>query len=194
MLIEPDFSPKKTIREAGDQLKRAVMDKNHNFRFFSVATTGLADQPAQSRIVVLRSFSEDWEFEFYTDHRSTKVEEIKQNPRLSALFWDSSRRVQIRIEARAEIHHRNELAKERWKRVQGDAQKAYNSPVVPGVEIESPEEAYNWPDDYSDRHFCVIRCVAVNVRILQISGMEHLAFFYQKNDQSQSWEGQRVAP
>jgi len=170
------------------------VDTKHNFRFFSVATSGLEDHPAQSRIVVLRSFSPNWEFEFYTDHRSLKVEEIKKNPVLSALFWDPSKRIQVRIESEAAIHNRDEIARSRWEKVQGDAQKAYNSPVVPGSEISTAEEAHNWPEEFSDRYFSVIRCVAADVRILQISGLEHLAFSFQKNSRSQSWKGGRVAP
>ncbi len=194
MLITPDHSPQQALIEVHDQLKRAAVDTKHNFRFFSVATSGLEDHPAQSRIVVLRSFSANWEFEFYTDHRSGKVEEIKQNSQLSALFWDPSKRVQVRIESEAAIHNRDEIARSRWEKVQGDAQKAYNSPVVPGSEISAPEEAYNWPEEFSDRSFSVVRCMAANIRVLQISGMEHLAFSYQKGSQPESWQGVRVAP
>lgn len=194
MLITPDHSPEQALTEVHGQLKRAAVDTKHNFRFFSVATSGLAKQPAQSRIVVLRSFNDNWEFEFYTDHRSSKVEEIKQNPRFSALFWDPSKRVQVRVEAKATIHNRDELARSRWERVQGDAKKAYNSPVVPGKKIDSPEEAYKWPEEFSDNHFSVIRSVAVKVRILQISGMEHLAFSYQKSSPKASWTAHRIAP
>lgn len=194
MLITPDHSPHQALTEVHDQLKRAALDKKHNFRFFSVATSGIADRPAQSRIVVLRSFRENWEFEFYTDHRSSKVEEIEQKPKLSALFWDPSKRVQVRIESEVTIHIQDEIARERWENVQGDAQKAYNSPVVPGSEISTAEEAHNWPEEFSDRYFSVIRCVAADVRILQISGLEHLAFSFQKNSRSQSWKGGRVAP
>ena len=194
MLITPDHSPQQALTDVHDQLKRAAVDTKHNFRFFSVATSGLADQPAQSRMVVLRSFTENWEFEFYTDHRSSKVEEIKKRPVLSALFWDPSKRVQVRIEAGAEIHHQNELAKERWTSVQGGAQKAYNSPVTPGRQINQPDDAHQWPKQMDDSYFAVVSCKASCIKVLQISGMEHLALQYDRKSSGSEWIGTWIAP
>ncbi len=194
MLIESGYSLETVFREVRDQLKRANSDKKHHFRFFSVATSGLAGQPVQSRIVVLRSFSDEWEFEFYTDHRSSKVEQIKNNPMLSALFWDPSKQVQVRMEARAVIHHEDDHANDHWMRVQGDARKAYTSLVVPGNTISAPEEAHQWPEELYDDHFSVIRCESVKILILQISGLEHLAYSFQKNRQTGNWQGSRTAP
>src|SRR6056297_1813496 len=150
MLIKKDHSHDTAFTNVHDQLKRAGVDKNHNFRFFSVATVQASgDSVPQSRMVVLRSFSDDWTFEFYTDHRSSKVEEIKENPIISALFWDPSKRVQVRIEANVSLHNQDDITSARWNDVQGAAQKAYTSTIAPGSEIKTPKDAHEWPESYS---------------------------------------------
>ena len=195
MLIQKDQSLDAAFTEVHDQMKRAGVDNNHKFRFFSVATQKASnDTIPQSRMVVLRSFSDDWTFEFYTDHRSSKVEEIKKNPVISALFWDPSKRVQVRIEAEATIHNQDELAGDRWKDVQGAAQKAYTSTIAPGSEIDSPDEAHDWPESYSSDYFTVVSCKPFRFKALQISGMEHLAFEGHREQLSDEWKKTWIAP
>ncbi|WP_340105144.1 pyridoxamine 5'-phosphate oxidase family protein [Rhodohalobacter sp. 8-1] len=195
MLIQKDHSLDKAFNEVHDQLKRAGVDTRHKFRFFSVATVNASKKIIpQSRMVVLRSFSDDWAFEFYTDHRTSKVEEIESNPIISALFWDPSKRVQVRIEAEAAIHNQDDLAESRWKDVQGDAQKAYTPVVSPGSVVDKPEDAHKWPDAYRYDYFTVIVCSAVKIKALQLSGMEHLAFLCKRSHESDSWDKNWIAP
>lgn len=195
MLIQQYDSPEQAFKKIHDQLKRAGADARHKFRFFSVATLkesgGLIPQ---SRMVVLRNFDEDWTFEFYTDKRSSKVAEIKNNPILSALFWDPSKRVQIRIEADAKIHNQDEISAERWKHVQGDAQKAYASVPAPGTLVDAPENAHQWSEKIDDENFVVIRSVPRQIKILQLSGMEHLALDFHRKAATGEWFGGWIAP
>ena len=195
MLIQQNHSLDKAFTEVHDQLKRAGVDTRHKFRFFSVATVGHSENRIpKSRMVVLRSFSDDWTFEFYTDHRSSKVKEIEENSIISALFWDPSKRVQVRIEANVSIHNQDELAATRWKDVQGDAQKAYTSLQEPGTPVNAPGDAHEWPDSYSSEYFSVLVCKAAKIKVLQISGMEHLAFRCSKSEATQSWDKNWIAP
>lgn len=193
MLINIKSSPGEALNSIHDMLKRAGVDKNHNFRFFSAATTGSENKP-ESRMVVLRSFSENWEFEFYTDYRSDKVTQIRSNPVLQALFWDPSKRVQVRVTAEAAVHHKDELAKVRWNRVQGDAQKAYTQLIPPGTEIKHPGNAHQWPETMDDEHFAVVRSVPMRIKILQLSGMEHLALVFHRTKANNEWSGSWIAP
>lgn len=195
MLIKKNTPLEKAFTDIHDQLKRAGVDKNHKFRFFSVATLNSDEETIpKSRMVVLRSFSDDWAFEFYTDHRSSKVNEIESQPVISALFWDPSKRVQVRIEASVTLHNQNDVAAARWKDVQGDARKAYTSLQAPGTPVDAPEEAHEWPESFSSDHFCVVVCRASEIKVLQISGMEHLAFRCRKQAGSDSWQKTWIAP
>lgn len=195
MLIEPNNSLEKAFTDVHDQLKRAGVDTRHKFRFFTVATIGNTEKTIpQSRMVVLRSFSNDWTFEFYTDHRSSKVEEIKDTPIISAMFWDPPKRVQVRIEANVSLHNQDDVADERWKDVQGDAQKAYTSTLTPGSSIDDPKDAHDWPDSYSSDNFTVAVCSAVRVKALQISGMEHIALESRRDSPSGEWQKTWIVP
>lgn len=195
MLIEKDTPLDKAFTNIHDQLKRAGVDTRHKFRFFSVATVTDSDNPIpHSRFVVLRSFYEDWSFEFYTDHRSSKVEEIEANPVISALFWDPSKRVQVRIEANVSLHNEDDIAAERWKDVQGDAQKAYTSVPAPGKAIPSPGDAHIWPESHTSDYFTVAICTPTRIKTLQISGMEHLAFECSREEGSSAWKKTWIAP
>lgn len=195
MLIQKDYSIDQAFNAVHNQLKRAGFDKNHKFRFFSVATVDTSEKAIpQSRMVVLRSFDDDWTFEFFTDHRSSKVKEIEENPVISALFWDPSKRVQVRIEADAKVYNQDDISADRWKVVQGDAQKAYTSIPAPGTQVDVPTDAHQWPDSYSSDHFSVVVCTAVRIKALQISGMEHLAFECSRSTASDTLQKTWIAP
>lgn len=195
MLIKQEHTLDKAFKEIHDQLKRAGVDTRHKFRFFSVATVGKSEHTIpHSRMVVLRSFSDDWSFEFYTDHRSSKIEEIRENSTISALFWNPSKRVQVRIEADASLHNGDEIAAGRWKDVQGDAQKAYTSTLSPGSPIDNPKEAHHWPDSCTSDNFTVIVCTAFRIKALQISGMEHLALESRRERPSDEWQKTWIVP
>ncbi|HKL14393.1 MAG TPA: pyridoxamine 5'-phosphate oxidase family protein [Balneolaceae bacterium] len=195
MLIKKDHSLETAFTDVHDQLKRAGVDKNHKFRFFSVATLNRDEKAIpQSRMVVLRSFSDDWSFEFYTDYRSSKVNEIESHPVISALFWDPSKRVQVRIEANVTLHNQDDVAAARWKDVKGEAQKAYTSTIAPGSEIKTPDEAHEWPESLSSDHFCVAVCRTSEIKALQISGMEHIAFKARRGSANDEWVKSWIAP
>jgi len=194
MLITAEHSPQKALTKVHYQLKRAAVDKKHNFRFFSIATVNEQTAIPQNRMVVLRSFSEDWQFEFYTDQRSSKIDDIKNQPVISALFWDSSKQVQVRIEADAAAHNQDKIARNRWERVQGEAQKAYTSLIAPGTPIDDPEQAHKWPDEFVDDYFTVIKCMAFKIKILQLPGMKHLALEFGRYKKESDWKGKWTAP
>lgn len=195
MLIQKDYSLDQAFNEVHDQLTRAGVDTQHKFRFFTVATVDTSEKAIpQSRMVVLRSFNDDWAFEFFTDHRSSKVKQIEENPVISALFWDPAEQVQVRIEAQAVIHNQDNISATRWKHVQGDAQKAYTSVPAPGTPINAPTDAHEWPDSFSSDYFSVVVCTVVRIKALQISGMEHLAFDFHLNATSGEWLGEWIVP
>lgn len=194
MFLTSNSSPAEALASLHDQLKLAGTDKNHGFRFFSVATLDAYNQTPETRLVVLRSFSENWEFEFYTDIRSDKITQIRNHPVIQALFWDASKKLQVRISADSTVHHKDKAAYERWKHVQGEAQKAYSQRLAPGTKIDTPSEAHQWPEKMTDDYFAVIRSVPNHIKILQLSGMEHLSLEFHRQNAAEIWSGGWIAP
>lgn len=90
------------------------------------------------------------------------------------------------------IHHRNELSQEMWKRVQGDAQKAYNSTFSPGTAIASPDLAYDWPAELDDRFFAVLQFIPETVEALQLNSLNHVRVSFSKS--GADWNGDWLVP
>lgn len=194
MLIEPTHSREEALHSIYRELKRAGTNKHHAFRFFTFATAGAGNGNPGVRMVVLRSFEADWHFEFYTDARSGKVEEVRRHPVTESLFWNPSQRVQLRVSATTTIHNGDQLSSERWRQVQGEDQKAYASPVSPGQPIADPSDAHSWPEFIDARNFAVIRSRPYCIKVLQISGLKHLALEYSRDDETGEWTGSWIAP
>lgn len=77
-------------------LERAVADRRSPFRTFCIATSS-PDGP-QARFVVLRKASRSSRgVTFWTDIRSPKVDQLRVDDRLQALFWHPNLGVQLRL-------------------------------------------------------------------------------------------------
>jgi pyridoxamine 5'-phosphate oxidase len=172
------------------ELHRGALDAKHPFRYVTLATIG-NDSPDQ-RTVVLRKVDEALNFYFFTDSRTAKVTQIQENSNAECLVYHPGKRTQIRVKGRLHIHHQDELSQEMWKRVQGDAQKAYNSTLSPGTEIADPDLAYDWPAELDDRFFAVLQFIPETVEALQLNGLTHVRVKFTK--QGENWDGDWLAP
>lgn len=191
MLIEKGYSKQEVFSALKHELHRGALDKRHPFRFVVLSTLG--GDGVDSRYVVLRSIDEALHFFIFTDSRSEKIKELKANPHASLLFYHSQKRVQVRVQVNSVIHQQNETVKYRWESVQGEARKAYQSILSPGIPIEDPEDAFSWNENLADfSFFSVIELIPTSIELLQLNGLEHLRirFTYFDGD----WTGQWLAP
>jgi pyridoxine/pyridoxamine 5'-phosphate oxidase len=188
------FNSKQSLSEIwttlSHELHRGGLDSKHPFRYVTLATRG-KDAPDQ-RMVVLRKVDEALNFYFFTDSRTAKVSQIQENPLAEFLVYHPSKRTQIRVKGRLQIHQQNELSQEMWKRVQGDAQKAYNSTLSPGTEISDPDLAYDWPAELDDRFFAVLQFIPESIEALQLNGLTHVRVSFSKAEGN--WEGKWLVP
>lgn len=170
------------------ELLRSNADAKHPFRFFYLATQGAYPEV---RTVVKRDFShEDWSVLFYTDARTPKVEQIKAEDKISALFYHSKKQLQIRMKGTAELigPESEEYGRLLEKVRQSPAAKDYTSLQAPG----SPMEDATTPRRGESLHFLAIRIRPVELDILQLSREEHVRMEYTLRDGA--WTGQRVVP
>jgi pyridoxamine 5'-phosphate oxidase len=191
MLIKTGAQLDEIFQDVQLEIRRGVVDKKHPFRFITLAT--IQDRIPEARYVVLRKIDEQFNFLVYTDARTAKVKAIQSNPIVSVLLYHPQKRVQIRIQASASIHHQDFLTSEHWTRVQGEAQKAYNSILAPGEVIETPQQAYVWEEELSRfDYFAVILLKPYKLEILQLNGLEHLRAEFSRT--SEEWKGQWLVP
>lgn len=188
------FTEQESLPEIWQSLKhelhRGALDSKHPFRYVQLATQGL--NGPEIRTVVIRKIQSNMDLDIFTDFRSQKVFDLSQHPNVGLHFYHEGKRVQIRIQAKAEIHYQNPLSVSNWMKVQGDARKAYTSILAPGTAIAQPGEGLEWPQDYEQHFFAVLRFVPQSIEVLQLNGMRHLRILY--TEKNQEWTGQWLVP
>lgn len=188
------FNSKQSLSEIwtilSHELHRGALDSKHPFRYLTLAT--LENNSPDQRTVVMRKVDETFNFYFFTDSRTAKVKQIQIHPNAEFLVYHPGKRTQIRVKGTIQIHHQNKLSQEMWKRVQGDAQKAYNSTRSPGSEINNSDLAHDWPEELDDRFFAVLQFIPERIEALQLNGLTHVRVSFSKK--GLEWEGKWLVP
>ena len=189
MLFTEKESPSEIWKSLVHELHRGALDPKHPFRYINLGTIGKTGP--EVRTVVIRSVAQDLDFVVFTDFRSEKVKELTANPIATLHFYHAGKRVQIRVKAKVEIHQQNQVSEAFWKKVQGEAKKAYTSTSAPGTPISNPEEGFDWPEVMDDRFFTVLKFIPETIEALQLNGLRHLRILFSKKE---NWEGQWLVP
>lgn len=149
-----------------------TVDRNHPFRFASLATVDLHGTP-HLRTVVLREFQKPGKFVIFTDKRSEKVKHIHQNHQIGLLFYDDHSGLQLRVNGMATVVESGGDHARYWSERGSKNPFSYTSVKPPGTPIQHPEEAYDWYDEDAS-NFCFIRVDASLIEFLQLDGVNHL--------------------
>ncbi len=107
---------------------------------FYTATLGTqAGKGVGLRTVVLREAdSVQKTLVCYSDKRAGKIQEIETNPSVSFLFWDSERKIQLRLSGKATIHITDILAEGHWQQTSLSNRRSYLSIPAPGSQQSMP--------------------------------------------------------
>jgi hypothetical protein len=113
------------LKKIWKHLDLGVLDRDHPFHTPVLGT--IADGEPRVRVVVLRRF---WRknpraLAFHAHSGSPKIEEIKNNPRVSFLFYHPKEKFQIRVKAIAEVHTEGELHEEQWLETEFFSRRCY---------------------------------------------------------------------
>ena len=167
------------------QFSAALKHRKHSFRFFTLATLRL-DGGCHLRTVVLRDFDPGhMNFTIFTDSRSKKVMELNQNEKTQLLFYDSTRMIQLLIQAKMrEISHETLT----YKTLPDANKKDYSSIQIPGTPIKGPDEVDH---DFSKGYFTIIKFQSLSLEYLRLKRPNHIRAVFSSLD---SWRGQFIAP
>jgi 3-hydroxyisobutyrate dehydrogenase len=111
-------------QDCWDRLVTGAVKSRTPFHTPSIATLHQGD--VSLRTVVLRkTLTTERELRFHTDIRSPKWQELSKNPSISALFYDSIDRIQLRIKGKAVLHHTNDITAEAWQKTSLSSRKCY---------------------------------------------------------------------
>ena len=116
-------------------------DRNSEFHQAYLATH--SDNHPSIRTVVLRKIdSTDKVISFHTDFRSTKIREISENNKISILFYDHNKKIQIKCSGIGIINNQNDNADQAWQRTQSFSKKCYIVDKAPGSISDNPTSGY----------------------------------------------------
>jgi hypothetical protein len=186
----PDTSLAEVAERAWALLARGAADKRHGFNAFQVATLGAQGWP-ESRTVVLRAVTPSTRrVTFHTDRRSAKAAQIEADGRVSAVFWSTKDKLQLRLWGQAGLLRDQGAVAEIWEGL-SPAQKAiYRAEPPPGRTVPDPAlldgEADGTPDAFAVVQITVMRFEWLHLRA---EGHRRARF-----DWADGWQGSWLAP
>lgn len=169
------------------ELLSATKKKGHPFKYFTLAT--FSGQIPRQRIVVLRKVQTGLGLLFYTDSRSAKVKQLRQNNKVSALFYHPENMVQLQIEGRAYIKENPEMLQSIWKTIPQNARKDYTSVLPPGDKTANPGDL-----EYLGKknHFCMVEIQSTRIEYLKLDRPHHLRVEFLKS--GEAWRKTFLVP
>ena len=124
------YSLEELEKESWDRLVIGATKSKDAFHTTCIAT--LNQHEVNMRTVVLRkAIPSERELRFHTDIRSNKWAELAQNDSISALFYDASARIQLRVKGQAILHVNNEITSEAWQKTTLSSRKCYLTEFSP---------------------------------------------------------------
>jgi general stress protein 26 len=176
------------FNELREELQKGAMEKGHPCRYGALGTVGL-DKLARLRMVVVRKISDDLKVTIFTDARSKKVGHIKENNRVSLLFYHPAKLLQIRLEGLATIEKDPGLLERAWQEIPKEARTDYTTKDAPGSSI-SEDGTVEYLTD-SD-HFCILEIHPFKIDYLKLKRPEHIRIRYSKK--GNQWKGEFLVP
>ncbi len=176
----------------------AVSDYKDPFHLFSFANS--SDNNPEIRTVVLRNFSIDKRiFEFHSDIRSPKIEQLNINPNFSALFYSPDKKIQLRFSGIVKILHKDTSTKKRWQGISSSSRRCYLGPYSPSstIEIDHPNipEDFRFGDPKKEEtengieNFVIVQCkfTSIDYLSLKYSGHSRCRFDFIGKNVSVCW-------
>ena len=189
------LEPFQIIKSEWKNINLGIQKAKHDYHSFVFST--VSKNKPDSRTVILRDFDEHqpaiW---FHSDRRSKKILHLKENEKVSALFYDKSRKVQLRINGIADIEEDIEHNKRIWDSMRPESKLCYMGPYAPSQKINQFEpntlKKYAHDLDKKDEHLGLSRFCRIRIKIkkldwlkLDYKGHQRLEFKFGKKVKTQ---------
>jgi pyridoxine/pyridoxamine 5'-phosphate oxidase len=189
------LEPFQIIKSEWKNINLGIQKAKHDYHSFVFST--VSKNSPDSRTVILRDFDEHktaiW---FHSDRRSKKILHLEENKNVSALFYDKSRKVQLRINGIADIEEDIEHNKKIWDSMRPESKLCYMGPYAPSQKINQFEpntlkkSAHDL--DKEDEHLGLSRFCRIRIKIkkldwlkLDYKGHQRLEFKFGKKIKTQ---------
>lgn len=174
------------VHDLFSRLSESLHTKDHPWRWPVLSTVSPDAQP-HARIVVLREFHQETAF-IYTNARTQKVTDLRQNPACSLLFFDKEERLQLRAEATAAIHLRDATCEQHWTALNQRQRGEYQATGAPGNPHFHDGDAIN--PSLGMAHFAVLKLAINRLDVVQLTRQAHIRHIFMKK--TGQWTGGRV--
>jgi pyridoxine/pyridoxamine 5'-phosphate oxidase len=190
------------IEQSWQQLGRGGADAKDAYHTPTFITMDAEGYPAARTVILRQVIRSERVLLCHSDKRAAKVAQLQRNPRSVWHLWHPKRRLQLRLQGEAMVHHDDALAHEEWKRL-GDSSRLNYSPTrTPGEAVDTratAQAAYTTHDQLAQvdtdawrANFCVIRSQVHAFEYLMLSREGHRrARFAWQGDH---WEGTWLVP
>ena len=165
--------PDEILNEELNDLHSAVKDAGHEYHLFTVAT--INDKIPEIRTVVLRDFNtKKYQISFHTDTRSPKYSQVKSNPAISALFYSTQKRTQLRLHGNATICKDQNLLNTLWNNINKDSKQCYQGEIPPSGNIPKSKIINDTSSEMSGfENFSRISIEISSIEILRLHHLGH---------------------
>lgn len=176
------------FREIEQELREGAESHLHPYHYFTLATLGV-DNIARQRIVALRKVSKKLKLTFFTDKRSKKMIHIKENKRVSLLFYHPEKLLQLRVQGIASIKRSQKRKKNLWFKLRPESKKSYTTKEAPGSALKNPTALeYLKEGDY----FSVVEIEPFRIEYLKLEKPEHIRIRFSK--EGRGWIDEYLVP
>lgn len=175
-------TPEEIRQQIWKELVRATRDRHHPWRT-PVLATATRDGSVNARTVVLRKVNvsgASGTLEIYTDRRSGKVAELRQQPNACLVFWSARLNWQLRVRAKFSIYTDGPYVQSLWQSVsQTRAAGDYLSLNAPGAPLpladdgDSASDIQQTADADPVGHFAVLVAEVCEIDWLELGRANH---------------------
>ena len=169
------LEPFQILKPEWENINLGIQKAEHDYHSFVLST--ISSNGPDSRTVILRAFDEDkpaiW---FHSDRRSKKILHLKKNEKVSALFYDKSRKIQLRINGFAHIEEDIKNNKRIWESMKPESKICYMGPYAPSqrinqFELNTPKKsAHNLNEE--DENLGLSRFCRIRIKIKKIDWLK----------------------
>jgi hypothetical protein len=182
-------------------LERGASDRREPFHCPALATAG-SQGPSVRTVILRKVFRAERVLLAHSDRRAGKIAEIESVPRVTWVFYDARRKVQVRASGHASVHTDDELAQRQWAASMVWSRRGYAS-LAPGTPLEAPgsglppELAAEDPDlkdaEAGRANFAVLRCAIDALDWLYLDARGHRRAKFRWDD-ARGWTATWVVP
>tara|TARA_B100001741_G_C16297685_1_gene479783 strand:- start:29 stop:616 length:588 start_codon:yes stop_codon:yes gene_type:complete len=188
---------KHSLSKEWNELVLGTKSAKHPFHQF--VFTNIKNNCPESRTVVLRNVCKEKRMiEFNTDNRSPKYYDLLENKNISALFYDSERKVQLRFNGEANILNNDSERLIIWEQLTRESKICYMGNFKPSTKLEIYQP--NIPskkiteisnDEYllGYQNFARIQITisSLDWLLLHSSGHKRIKYEWKGNEQHETW-------